>query len=359
MRIRNGSRALVAAVALLAAAAPAHAGNNPTVAVTQAATAIADSGATLQGQVTPQSPSTSFYFDYGLTTAYGTQTMVTYVAQPAQLQTVQAKLTGLKAGTLYHFRVVAGEGTLVSFGADMVFKTTGGSTPPPTGTSTSGSLPNPLAGLTGPGVDPLGGLTTPNPSGDGTTTTIQPVLGQSVGAGPAAGSVLVQVPGAPGFAPLGANAPLPVGTTVDARQGTVNVVTALGSSGQIQGAQFRGAIFQVRQNPAAGGLTDIVLRGGDFGVCRTAAPRRARNAVGAARARTVRRLWGRDHGGRFRTRGSHAIATVRGTEWVVADRCDGTLTKVADGAVSVRDRDRRRTVLVTAGHSYLARAQTR
>jgi hypothetical protein len=37
------------------------------------------------------------------------------------------------------------------------------------------------------------------------------------------------------------------------------------------------------------------------------------------------------------------------------DRCDGTLTRVTSGAVSVRDFRRHRTVLVRAGHSYLAR----
>ena len=355
MRIRNASRVLLAAVALLTAAGPAHAA--VTVAVTKPATAVTQSSATLQGEITPQSSASAYYFDYGPTTTYGTQTMSTYVTT-GLLESVHANITNLAPGTVYHYRLVGGQGSKVSFGSDLTFKTAGGGSEPPAG-NTPTTVPNPLGSLTGPGVDPLAGLTAPNPSGDGTTTVIQPVLGQSVGAGPAAGSVLVQVPGASGFAPLSANAPVPVGSTVDARNGTVNLVTAVGSSGQVQGAQFRGAIFQVRQNPAAGGLTDIVLRGGDFGVCGRTAARRARNAVGAARSRTVRRLWGRDHGGRFRTRGSHAIATVRGTEWVVADRCDGTLTKVADGAVSVRDRVRRKTVLVTAGHSYLARARTR
>jgi hypothetical protein len=40
---------------------------------------------------------------------------------------------------------------------------------------------------------------------------------------------------------------------------------------------------------------------------------------------------------------------------VTIDRCDGTLTIVREGAVVVRDLARRRRVLVTAGHRYLAR----
>jgi hypothetical protein len=39
----------------------------------------------------------------------------------------------------------------------------------------------------------------------------------------------------------------------------------------------------------------------------------------------------------------------------VADRCDGTLTRVTLGGVSVRDLRRQPTVVVRAGHSYLAR----
>jgi len=69
--------------------------------------------------------------------------------------------------------------------------------------------------------------------------------------------------------------------------------------------------------------------------------------------RVVRRLWGRDNGGRFRTHGRDSVATVRGTRWLTLDRCDGTLSRVTEGAVAVRHRGR--TVLVKAGRSYLAR----
>jgi hypothetical protein len=48
---------------------------------------------------------------------------------------------------------------------------------------------------------------------------------------------------------------------------------------------------------------------------------------------------------------------VRGTVYDVIDRCDGTLTKVKRGKVAVRDSRRRKTILVRAGKSYLARAR--
>jgi hypothetical protein len=46
---------------------------------------------------------------------------------------------------------------------------------------------------------------------------------------------------------------------------------------------------------------------------------------------------------------------VRGTKWSVEDRCDGTLTKVFEGKVAVRDFRRHKTITVRAGKSYLAR----
>ena len=47
---------------------------------------------------------------------------------------------------------------------------------------------------------------------------------------------------------------------------------------------------------------------------------------------------------------------MRGTIWLTQERCDGTLTYVRRGVVSVRDNRAKRTVTVRAGRSYLARA---
>jgi hypothetical protein len=41
----------------------------------------------------------------------------------------------------------------------------------------------------------------------------------------------------------------------------------------------------------------------------------------------------------------------------MTDRCDGTLTAVKRGRVAVRDFRRKRTVVVRAGKSYLARVR--
>lgn len=101
-------------------------------------------------------------------------------------------------------------------------------------------------------------------------------------------------------------------------------------------------------------MTDLVLRGGRFSRCPSTRARAAAVPPRDAGSR-VRRLWGRDRHARFRTHGRDSVATVRGTVWATVDRCDGTLTRVKQGKVLVRDLGRKRSVLVTAGRSYLAR----
>jgi hypothetical protein len=172
---------------------------------------------------------------------------------------------------------------------------------------------------------------------------------------PVSGTVTVQVPGAPAFTPLGTASTVPVGAVVNTRQGAVRLTSAL-PGGATQAGEFHGGLFEVRQSRSARGATELRLRGGNFANC----PRRGVRAGAAAAKRRkppVRRLWGRDDGGRFLTRGRNSVATVRGTRWITTDTCAGTRTTVTSGAVAVRDLRRKRTVLVRAGQSYLARSR--
>jgi hypothetical protein len=178
-----------------------------------------------------------------------------------------------------------------------------------------------------------------------------PVLGESVNVAVRTGTVTVKVPGAAGYVALSEVTALPVGTILDTREGSVTLRSAL-AGGSTQSAVFHGGLFEVRQPQGAGGLTELVLRGALTGCPRAG----ARAAATSTKRKPPRRLWGRDSKGNFRTRGGNSVATVRGTAWYVEDRCDGTLTRVSAGSVSVYDRGRHRTVLVRAGHSYLARA---
>lgn len=83
--------------------------------------------------------------------------------------------------------------------------------------------------------------------------------------------------------------------------------------------------------------------------------RKSADASAAATARTLQLLHASAHG-KFSTRGRYSAATVRGTVWSVADRCDGTFIHVATGKVAVTDFARRVTVVLRAGQSYLAHA---
>ena len=175
---------------------------------------------------------------------------------------------------------------------------------------------------------------------------------------PVSGTVLIKPPGATLFKPLDRGVRARIGSTLDTRKGTVELVSARNRTGGSQKGTFWGAVFQVRQTRRSRGLTDLVLRAGNFAACRSGAAKArasvlARDSGGTSRV--VRRLWGKDRHGRFRTHGRDSVATVRGTVWSTADRCDGTMTTVKQGKVSVRNRHSGRTVLLTAGRSYLAR----
>ena len=200
-----------------------------------------------------------------------------------------------------------------------------------------------------------------SPVGDGTLTPEDvirgvpaPVIGRTVVVAPGRGKVLVRRPGATRFRRLDAAARVPVGSVVEPGDGRVRLVSAVDVEGSLQMGTFWGGRFKVRQRRSGNGMTALVLRGGSFAAC----PQRASGATAVAsrRRRAVRRLWSSDRHGRFRTHGNNSVATARGTRWLTEDYCGGTLTQVRGGAVAVRDRARRRTVLVKAGQSYFARA---
>ena len=158
------------------------------------------------------------------------------------------------------------------------------------------------------------------------------------------------------FIPLSEASQVPVGSFLDTRKGTVRLQSARDLRGTRQAGTFFKSLFQVRQSRkrSAKGLTDVVLKGSSFNRCRSVRRGKGASAAGVSR-RTIRRLRSNANG-RFRTRGRNSSATVRGTIWDIADRCDGTLTKVKRGRVVVRDFRRKKNITLRAGKSYLARA---
>jgi hypothetical protein len=171
--------------------------------------------------------------------------------------------------------------------------------------------------------------------------------------------VRVKLPGKKGFTTLTQTTSIPVGSTLDTTKGQVGLTFATNASGATQRGSFSEGQFQVQQskkNP----LTTLSMVGGGMNACKTKLPKGgAKKPELATTARTRRRTLFSHVKGRFRTRGRNSTATVRGTKWRVTDTCNSTKTTVTQGSVVVRDLTLRRTVLVKAGHSYLARAPLR
>jgi hypothetical protein len=96
----------------------------PPIATTRPALSIGLTSASLWGTLTPGSQGTGYYFDYGTTTAYGSQTQGQYLPPAGSGQlTVSFLVAGLKQGTTYHFRLVAFNADGTSRGADQSFTT--------------------------------------------------------------------------------------------------------------------------------------------------------------------------------------------------------------------------------------------
>jgi len=94
----------------------------PPVVATTPARAIGLNSVILAGTVDPSLQLTSFRFEFGTTTAYGSTSAVQWASPGASL-VASAALTGLKAGTTYHYRIVATNADGTQAGSDMSFTT--------------------------------------------------------------------------------------------------------------------------------------------------------------------------------------------------------------------------------------------
>jgi hypothetical protein len=206
-----------------------------------------------------------------------------------------------------------------------------------------------MAGLCSVGAE---GLVTEAPAGAASVVAPSPVFARTVVLQPISGRVFIRQPGiSTVFVRLTRTRVVPVGTVVDATLGRLSLTSANPPPGYTQTGHFFSGVFQIEQKRAGGGLVNLVLRD-NF----------ARNVCGSGAARAAalsQRVLGLLRGvakGRFRTTGRFSAATVRGTDWGVRDRCDGTLTVVREGVVRVSDFRLHRTVAVRAGQAYLAKA---
>ncbi len=167
--------------------------------------------------------------------------------------------------------------------------------------------------------------------------TSKPKAGKTVVADPAGISKLT-LPGVQRTVPLSDNVGLPVGFTIDPAGTSVSLVAATRGGGSRQTGSFSGTAFIVKQPGRR--VTQLVLAAPlDLSKC----GRRSRNSLRSVRGRAK---------GRFSMKGRNSLTTVSNATWTVEDRCDGTLTRVSKGTVTVRARGR--TKKLKRGQSYLA-----
>jgi hypothetical protein len=122
----SGSRARIGLAALLTALALpalAQAASRPTV-DTGRAKQVTFGSATLTGSVNPNGADASYYFQYGVTRAYGGQTAIADAGSGTHFVAVSLPVAGLQPITVYHYRIVAVNGAGASIGGDRTFLTT-------------------------------------------------------------------------------------------------------------------------------------------------------------------------------------------------------------------------------------------
>ncbi len=104
--------------------------NAPTV-ETSDTTSTSNSTAVVTGRVKPNGAPTTYWFEYGETTALGSRTSTQSIGSGYSYIPTPAYITGLKANTLYYFRLSASNRIATVVGATYTLQTN--SNPPPQG----------------------------------------------------------------------------------------------------------------------------------------------------------------------------------------------------------------------------------
>jgi hypothetical protein len=138
-RIRRVGPAVALAALALAVPAVALAATKPGVS-TLGAAKVTITTATLTGKVNPHGAPTTYYFQYGTTTAYGSRTPDTGAGGGTAAVGATAAIAGLGPNTKYHYRLVARNSVGITIGGDRAFTTP----KQPLGLALS-ATPNPVA----------------------------------------------------------------------------------------------------------------------------------------------------------------------------------------------------------------------
>ena len=144
----NGSGTTHGEDATLTTLGPAPPPPSAPTATTGAATGVTPSAATLNATVNPNGAPTTYHFDYGTTTGYGSLTAELPAGSESTDQAVAVTLSGLLPSTTYHFRVVATNTTPATTNGDDVTFTTGANPAPPSGGGSGATTTPPGSGGT-------------------------------------------------------------------------------------------------------------------------------------------------------------------------------------------------------------------
>lgn len=297
---------------------------------------VTATGATFSAFVNPNGSATTAYYQYGLDLRYvklgesgpdyTNSTSVQSVGSDFADHLVTSTVAGLVPNALYHVRLVATNGGGTTFGPDTTFMTK--------------TLPAPGS----------------------------PTLGRSFNVSVVKGLVLIKLKGV--FVPLTQLRQIPTNTEINALQGSIKIITAVPGGSRsasdaaakkkgktkTQNGTFSGAIFkitQARDGLATLSLVESAFKGApSYSLC---TKKKAGDASAASSSTKSLQLLHASAKGKFSTKGRYSAATVLGTKWTIADRCDGTLTHDITDSVKVTDFVHHKTITLHAGQSYLAK----
>lgn len=184
--------ALAAVACLVVCVGASLAAASPTVS-TRSATDISDTSAVLQATVVPDGLRTTYWFQYGPTSALGTQSLGASAGAATTSIAVQSAIAGLSPGITYYYRVDAKNSSGAATGAAKTFRTSGDA-PPSATTGAVLDLTKDSVTMTGI-VYPQSQTTTYYFKYGPTTAYGLQTAAQTVPAGTAAVSVTTPVPG--------------------------------------------------------------------------------------------------------------------------------------------------------------------
>lgn len=156
--------ALMLLLGALATASAAQAASAPKVNTT-GPREVSYGSAVLTGSVNPNASNTSYYFQYGVTRAYGSQTAIADAGSGAKAVAVRLPISGLLPITVYHYRLVAVNSAGATIGDDEKLLTT--------------KIPLSLAILASPNPVGFGGLVTVQGTLSGTDNAKRAVVLQA------------------------------------------------------------------------------------------------------------------------------------------------------------------------------------